>query len=293
MKTTIQSFNSPDTGRTDKKGTVLVIASSSDTLITKDGRPEKIGFYLNELAIPVQAALDSGYDIVLATPKGNKPVMDPHSASEAYFGNSKEALRKALDLFETHPAMQNPRSFHSVIEGGLENYVAFYAPGGHPPMVDLMQDAELGEILRHFHTEGKITALLCHGPIAMAAAISNAKAFRAALVDENMEEARKIAKGWQYAGYRMTVFSDDEEHYAEVNLMGGKMSPLYPYDALEIAGGKMEKNPDGIFKPHVVEDRELITGQNPPSAEQMAEVLVKALERQTASRLVGESRSNI
>jgi len=26
----------------------------------------------------------------------------------------------------------------------------------------------------------------------------------------------------------------------------------------------MEKNPDGIFKPHVVEDRELITGQNPP-----------------------------
>jgi putative intracellular protease/amidase len=271
---------------TNSKGTVLVITSSSDILITKDGRPEHIGFYLNELAIPVQAVLDQGYDIVLATPRGNKPVMDPHSSSEAYFDNSKEKLKKALDLFESYPAMQNPRSFRSVIEEGLENYVALYAPGGHPPMADLMQDADLGEILRHFHTEGKVTALLCHGPIAIAAAIPDAKAFRAALVDDNMEEARKIAKGWQYAGYRMTVFSDDEEHYAEANLMGGKKAPFYVYDALEIAGGKMEKNPDGIFKPHVVEDRELITGQNPPSDGQMAEVLVKALERQTASRLV-------
>lgn len=270
----------------NSKGTVLVITSSSDTLITKDGRPERIGFYLNELAIPVQAVMDQGYDVVLATPKGNKPLMDPHSASEAYFDNSKEKLKKALELFESYPAMQNPRSFRSVIEEGLENYVALFAPGGHPPMADLMQDADLGEILRHFHTEGKITALLCHGPIAIAAAIPNATAFRAALVDDNMEEARNIAKGWQYAGYRMTVFSDDEEHYAEANLMGGKMAPFYVYDALEIAGGKMEKNPDGIFKPHVVEDRELITGQNPPSDRQMAEVLVKALERQTASRLV-------
>jgi putative intracellular protease/amidase len=283
MKTTTSSFNSPDTGGTNKKGTVLVITSSSDTLITRDGRPEHIGFYLNELAIPVQAALDKGYDIVLATPKGNKPVMDPHSASKAYFGDSKEALRQALDLFETHPAMQEPRSFRSVIEGGLENYVAVYAPGGHPPMVDLMQDEDLGEILRYFHSEGKVTALLCHGPIAIISAMPNARAFRAAMVNGDLKAAKKIAANWQYAGYRMTIFSNDEEHYAEANLMGGKMAPFYVYDALEAAGGRVEKSSEGIFKPHVVEDRELITGQNPPSDGQMAEVFVKALERQTAS----------
>ncbi|HEY4108046.1 type 1 glutamine amidotransferase domain-containing protein [Puia sp.] len=287
MNKIISSLNSGKPGATNKKGTVLVITSSSDTLITKDGRPEKIGFYLNELVIPLQAAMDIGYDIALATPKGNKPVMDPHSASETYFGGSIEALGKALDLFESHPAMQAPLSFRAAIEKGLENYVAIYAPGGHPPMVDLMQDEDLGEILRHFHSEGKVTALLCHGPIAILSAMANAAAFRAAMVADNKEAAKKLAVGWQYAGYRMTVFSNEEEHYAEKNLMGGKMAPFYVYEALEVAGGRLEKSPNGIFTPHIVEDRELITGQNPPSDGLMAEYFVKALERQRAARLIG------
>jgi putative intracellular protease/amidase len=160
-------------------------------------------------------------------------------------------------------------------------------------MVDLMQDEDLGEILRHFHLEGKVTALLCHGPIAIISAIPNAKAFRAAMVDGDFAAAKKIAANWQYAGYRMTIFSNDEEHYAEANLMEGKMAPFYVFDALEVAGGKVDKSSEGIFKPHVVEDRELITGQNPPSDGLMAEVFVKALERQTASRLVGESKDDI
>ena len=92
--------------------------------------------------------------------------MDPASAVAAHFGGSEVALRKALDFVNTHPAMQNPRSFRSVIEEGLDKYVGFYAPGGHPPMVDLMQDPDLGEILRHAHSTAKTTALLCHGPIA-------------------------------------------------------------------------------------------------------------------------------
>jgi putative intracellular protease/amidase len=32
-----------------------------------------------------------------------------------------------------------------------------------------MQDADAGEILRHFHAHKKPTALLCHGPIVVAA----------------------------------------------------------------------------------------------------------------------------
>ena len=35
----------------------------------------------------------------------------------------------------------------------------------------------------------------------------------------------------------------------------------------------------GIFHPLVIEDRELITGQNPPSDHEMAERFVKALDR--------------
>jgi putative intracellular protease/amidase len=40
-------------------------------------------------------------------------------------------------------------------------------PGGHAPMQDLLADPALGRLLRAFHAEGKTTALVCHGPIAL------------------------------------------------------------------------------------------------------------------------------
>ena len=41
---------------------------------------------------------------------------------------------------------------------------------------------------------------------------------------------------------------------------------------------------DGLFEPNVVEDRELITGQNRPSDRALTEVFLKALDRQTADK---------
>jgi putative intracellular protease/amidase len=263
------------------KGTILVITSSVESFTLLNGKEEPIGFYLNELVTPVTAALDAGYEIVLATPKGNQPTMDPQSGDARHFDNSEEALHQALDFVQTHPAMQAPRSFRSVIDAGLDQYVGLYVPGGHPPMVDLMQDLELGEILRHMHATSKTTALLCHGPIATAAAMLNAREFRAALVAGRPDEAKTLAIGWPYAGYRMTVFSNDEEHYAEEHYLGGGKVPFYVNDALKIAGGDVSISDKGIFRPLVVEDRELITGQNPPSDHEIGRRLVNALDRAT------------
>ena len=52
-------------------------------------------------------------------------------------------------------------------------------------MIDLMQDPDLGEVLRYFHVHAKPTALLCHGPIAVTAAMAEARAFRQALVEDD------------------------------------------------------------------------------------------------------------
>jgi len=266
----------------NSKPTILVIASNADSITLKDGRKEHAGYYLNELFIPVQAALDAGYQMVLATPNGTKPVMDPQSATAAHFGGSEATLRKALDFMNTHPAMQNPRSFRSVIEEGLDKFVGFYAPGGHPPMIDLMQDPDLGEILRYAHSTAKTTALLCHGPIAIAAAMPTAREFRAALVAGKQEEAKKLAEGWQYAGYRMTIFSNNEERYVEEHLMDGGKIPFYVNDALKIGGGDVSISDKGTFQPFVIEDRELITGQNPPSDHEISKRFVKVLDRATS-----------
>jgi putative intracellular protease/amidase len=266
----------------NSKGTILVIGSSADSLTLKDGRKEHAGYYLNEMVIPPQTALEAGYDMVLATPNGKIPVMDPQSAVAGYFGKSDDALRKALKFVESYPAMRSPLSMRSVINQGLDQYVAVYVPGGHPPMIDLMQDVDLGEILRHFHDESKPTVLLCHGPIALAAAVPDAKEFRAALARGDEEQARKLAVDWPYAGYRMTIFSNDEEHWVEDTYMEGRKMPFYVNDALRIAGGKVENSDQGIFKSYVVQDRELITGQNPTSDLALATLFLQALDRATS-----------
>jgi putative intracellular protease/amidase len=259
------------------KGKVLIVGSSADKFELKDGRKEAMGYYLNEMAIPAQAAIDASYEIVLVTPKGEQPIVDQHSLSADHFGGSEAALHKALDFVATNAGMRNPRSIRSVIEEGLANYTGAFVPGGHPPMVDLMQDPDLGEVLRHFHEHSKPTALLCHGPIAVTAAMPKSKEFRQALVEGDMAAAKAAAEGWQYSGYRMTIFSNDEEQYVEDNIMGGSKVPFYVATALEIAGGKVETK--GVFEAFAIEDRELITGQNPPSDHDVARLFVKALDR--------------
>ena len=264
-----------------RKGKVLFIGSSAEAIELKGGRMEPVGYYLNELAVPGQAVVDAGYEITLATPKGGQPLVDKNSIAASHFGGSEEALQKARDFVATNPGIQHPRSIRAVIDEGLENYVGVFLPGGHPPMTDLMQDADVGEVLRHFHKTSRPTALLCHGPIAATAAMPKAKEFRQAMVDGDMERARAAAQGWQYAGYRMTVFSNDEEHYVEEKLMDGSKVPFYVSDALKTAGGEMVTK--DFFVANAVQDRELMTGQNPPSDHAISDLFLKALDRQTAT----------
>lgn len=144
-------------------------------------------------------------------------------------------------------------------------------------MIDLMQDPDLGEVVPHFHAEGKSTAFLCHGPVALTASMPKAKQFRQALVDGDVDAAKAAASGWQYDGYRMTVFSDDEEKWAEQNILDGDQVVFYPADALTAAGGIVETK--GVFASNVVQDRELITGQNPFSDAAFSDLLVRTLDR--------------
>jgi putative intracellular protease/amidase len=267
-------------GELMSKGTVLVVASSADKLELQAGKVISTGTYLNETVVPVKAMITAGYDIVLATPKGTKPVLDRGSMVASHFGGSEQALQDAISFMDTYPAMQKPRSLRAVIEEGLEKYAGVFVPGGHAPVTDLVQDADLGVILRHFHDRSKPTAFLCHGPIAVIAAMPNAVEFRRAMEAGDTEGAKAAARGWQYAGYRMTIFSKQEEKIAEDEVFKGKLK-FHVADALQTAGGILTSS-ERPFEPNVTRDRELITGQNPRSDHGIAEVLVKALDEQSA-----------
>ena len=250
------------------------MASSTNTLTLKDGKVDPTGYFLDELTVPTMRLMKEGYDVVLATPKGDIPTMDAISNNVGLFYGSQAALDEALDFVKTNPVMLNPIKIKDAIAEGLENYVAVYVPGGHAPMNDLMQDKDFGRVLRHFHENGKPTAFLCHGPIAALAALDDPVGYRQALVSGTFDEQAEKSRNWQYAGYRMTIYSNAEEYSVEEFILKGKL-PFYVADALQIAGGTVEHAP--LNQGHVVRDRELITGQNPASDHMIAEELVKAL----------------
>jgi putative intracellular protease/amidase len=103
----------------------------------------------------------------------------------------------------------------------------------------------------------------------------HAREFRAALIAGDEKKAKEWAKGWQYAGYNMTIFSATEEKWVENDILHAKMYFNMPY-ALNTAGGKVSTGPD--FEPNVIVDRELITGQNPRSDHAIAAKLIEVLQ---------------
>lgn len=251
-------------------GDILVIASSTDSLTLANGRSVPVGFFLNEFAVPAQYLAKKGYRLVLATPSGKFPVMDQSSDSAAFFSGSSEARAEALRFVNGLKSI----SFLAAIDSGLEHYRAVFIPGGHAPMNDLMQDRDLGTILRYFHEHGLPTAMICHGPVAALAALPQAAEYRRDLVSGNFAAALKSSRNWIYKGYRMTVLSDAEEWPGE--LKNGVQMPFHVEQALQIAGAHMDLN--GMYQSHVVQDRELITGQNPASDLEMPRALDQALQ---------------
>lgn len=253
---------------------VLVVVSSQTMLTLREGALYPTGYYLNELTVPVKHLVEAGYQVTFANPNGNPPSLDAHSVGKQYFNNDEKEFAEVKRFHDGLTQLRHPRKLADVLREGLDQYAAVFVPGGHAPMEDLLQDAELGQVLRHFHERGKPTALICHGPIAILSALPNAKDYVSALNAGDTARAKTLANGWIYAGYKMTIFSTAEEQVAEGSQLGGKVR-FYPDFALQTAGGNVEVA--APWKSQVVRDRELLTGQNPFSDEELARQFIGML----------------
>lgn len=254
------------------KGEVLVLLSSETALPLRDGKTFSSGYYLNEFGVPADALQRAGYRLTVVTPRGNRPQVDQSSVDPQYFrGDAKEMTRIAGVVDQLTQANQ-VKSLPAVLNAGLDRYAAVFIPGGHAPMIDLANNPLVGQVLRHFHAHGKPTAAICHGPITLLAAQDDPKSYERVLGEASTGKA----KNWIYSGYRMTIFADAEEAVFEASLNRDKLR-YYPARAMATAGGDMQFAK--AWEPHVVVDRELITGQNPFSDHAVAQALIAALTK--------------
>lgn len=258
-------------------GKVLIVLSNAATLDLKDGKTYNTGYYLGELAIPLKAIVEAGYLPVFANPDGIESHWDPVSADVLYFNNDQAQSQAAADYLAGIADLKTPRTLADVLAEGTDDYVGIFIPGGHAPMQDLMQNVELGKVLRAFHVNGRPTGVICHGPVALLAAVADPVGFRAALVAGDPYTAASLAGDWPYAGYRVTGFSTAEEAAieGEGNQLGGQVQFYLPA-ALAQAGAHVDST--ALWNPSVIVDRELVSGQQPFSAEAFAAAFVAKLK---------------
>lgn len=223
---------------------VLMVLTSHDRL---GDTGEKTGFWLEEFAAPYYVLRDAGADITLASPKGGQPPLDPRS-------DSKEAQTPATERFKADSAAQQAlASTTPLAEIQAGAYDAVFFPGGHGPMWDLAESADARRLVEAFAADDRPIAAVCHAPAI----------FR---------HTRAASGEPLVSGRRVTGFANSEEDGVGLR----EVVPFLVEEMLKANGGLYEKGTD--WKPHVVCDGKLVTGQNPASSEAAARQLLQLLK---------------
>ena len=263
------------TAAAQSKGKVLVVMSGGHLLNLKEGKVYATGYYLNELYVPLAGLVKAGYTPVFANPNGDTPSMDASSNVAKFFGGDDAKRMQALRFINDQAGLRHPIKLQTIV-GHTQVYAGVFIPGGHAPMIDLVKDKNLGLILKSFHDSGRPTALICHGPMALLSAMPDTEKYDHALVTGGASAAtlRTLSHDWLYAGYKITVFSKTEEQQIELPQLDGYL-PDYNDEALASAGANIQNA--APWKPNVIVDREVITGQQPFSDHAFADAFLAKL----------------
>jgi len=235
---------------------ILILMTRSATLGLLDGQDHPSGFWAEEFVVPYEMFIAAGNTVDLATIGGTAPSPDQGSLNPVTIGYTRpkgspdhdEAsaahYREVIDSLEL---LKKPLNLDELSRDDVAGYDGIYISGGHGAMDDLPNDPHVTRIVSWILELAKPLAVVCHG--------------QSALLGLRDSHSR-----WPLEGYKMTAFSHDEEMVTD---MAGKL-PFVLQVELERLGAKYEKSPD-IWGSHVVEDRKLITGQNPYSSTALAE----------------------
>lgn len=188
----------------------------------------------------------------LAGPLG-RPEVD--AAIEDVLADSRRDSAEIARTLAEIPGFQRPANLARLSDAELSEFDAVFVPGGHGPMVDLADNPDVTRLLGILHAKKAPIASLCHGPAFLLSAPANTDG------------------QWLFDGYKLTAFTDEEESQTPSGKLG---MAWYLETALRNAGCVFD---DGrsAWNSHVVVDRNLITAQNPNSADAVSDAVLKSL----------------
>lgn len=208
---------------------------------------EKTGFWIEEFAAPYYVLADAGVEITIASPKGGQPPIDPKSATP-------DAQTESTKRFNQDEALKTKlANTVKLSEVNETEYNAVFYPGGHGPLWDLANDEKSIALIQNFYNANKPVAFVCHAP--------------GVLIKVKTQNGEPLIKGKAVTG-----FSNTEEEAVKLT----DVVPFLLEDEFKKLGGHFSKGAD--WSSYVKKDGLLITGQNPASSEEAANVLLNALE---------------
>jgi putative intracellular protease/amidase len=236
------------------KGKVLLIASNP-SVNKQTGWP--IGAWAAEIVHPYWEFTNAGYTVDIASPDGGEVKFDgfsdPEDASKyaawdvLSFGFKKDESKMALLKNTLKLSNINPADYKAVL-----------VCGGQGPMYTFVDNTELHKFFVDFYLTGKPTAAICHGV--------------SILLKTKLPNGKYLVEGKKWTG-----FANSEENYADA-YVGQKIQPFRIEDeAKKMPNSKFEVAP--MFEPFVVQDGNLITGQQQNSGAEAAKLVITAIEK--------------
>jgi putative intracellular protease/amidase len=227
---------------------ILIVLSAADKWTRADGSIYETGVWAQEFVDLDEAFVRAGFQVDLASPGGVVPTMDKRSL------DSKTVGEPVAERMRAYLAQNAERIEHPLVLADIDisRYDAIVVPGGHGPVEDLYKDPDMGRVLIEADRDEKVIAAVCHGPAALLA-------------------ARNPDGSWPFAGRKVTSLSDEEE----IEFGTAENAPWLLASELRKLGARFEQGPN--WKTHVVQDGNLLTGQNPQSSAPLAEMVIAAL----------------
>ena len=208
----------------------------------------KTGLWLSEITHFYSQFKEQGCDITIASPHGGDTPVDPESLNTLFM----DSVSKKCWQDETfRKLLQNTKCLKDV---SGNHFDVVYLTGGHGTMYDFPYNENLQNIIKVHYEKGKIIAAICHGVCG--------------LLNVKLSNSKNLI-----SGKKITGFNWFEESLA-------RRKKVVPFN-LENEIKKRTNYYKKAVLPMtslVVVDENLITGQNPFSSKEIANIIFKEVK---------------